>query len=503
MRNDDTRTVTRRALTLHQCTPPGLADSDWPMRPSRRLLSRRLLSPTRTHGVVTHRGGVGASTDGLLREASIRGIRTTRGKVTLLSNDCEPFVVSTEVAHMLEVLKTFEAGDHELVPLVEMDSHTLERVLSYCTFHAQSSSIRTTESDTDAFDDAFLETLGTSDLLFQLIKASNFLNIPGLTKCLSKKVAFMMVAEWADVDAVKSAFVVHDDFTDDEHAFATHDERTFGGDLLLSASKLEAEYVRKPSTDAAWNKPTAQAEIERLLLLEHFYTAWMARLRHFHHPSTPQPESRLALELLHVPSVVWSDIYNHFVHPSPQMLETLRARRTHLVRLQRELEQAERMTAISQQHVPNEPFRVSYDNGRNKGPSRMYDHGADPESDEEEYDETLRPYIRWMDTTCGDETCGDIIRDISQDEDRYAIYADWTGHIGRDNSRHRVRYLDEGETHDDAKHDMCRKKGCSRCDIASNRCISNHHDMKSVIRLKHEIWMELQKMDWDWVERTR
>jgi len=64
----------------------------------------------------------------------------------------------------------------------------------------------------------------------------------------------------------------------------------------------------------------------------------------------------------------------------------------------------------------------------------MYEHGSDPESDEEEYDETLRPYIRWRDITCGGETCGDIIRDIIHDEERYAIYANWTGHIGRDNS---------------------------------------------------------------------
>lgn len=433
----------------------------------------------------------------------MRGIRTTRGKVTLLSSDCEPFVVSTEVAHMLEVLSAYEAGDDELVPLVEIDSPTLERVLAYCTFHAPSSSSRPTESDTEAFDDAFLETLATGDSLFQLVKAANFLNIQGLRNCLSEKVAFRMVAEWADVDAVKRAFVVHDDFSDDERAFATRDERTFGGDLLERASKIEAKYVRKPSTDAAWNDPSAQADIERLLLLEHFYTTWVARLRHFHHPSTPQPQSRLALELLQVPSVVWSDIYNHFAHPSPQMLETLRARGTRLARLQRELEQAERMKAISQQHVPNDPYEVWYHNGRNAGPSRMYDHGDDPDSDEEDYDEARRPYVRWLDTTCGDETCGDIIRDISQDEERYAIYANWTGHIGRDNSMHHVRYLDEGETHEDAKHDMCRQKGCSRCDLPSNRCVSTHRDTKSVNRLRHEIWMELQKMDWDWIAPTR
>ena len=503
MRNDDTRSVTRRALTSRQGPTSELADSDLPRRPSRRMLSRRSLSPNRTRRVIAHRGGVGTPTDALMREASIRGIRTTRGKVTLLSNDCEPFVVSTEVAHMLDVLRTFETGDHELVPLVDIDSHTLERVLEYCTFHAQSSSSRSTQSETEAFDEAFIETLVTSDSLFQLVKASNFLDIQGLRKCLSKKVASLMVAEWADVDAVKRAFVVHDDFTDDEHAFATWDERTFGGDLLNCASEIEAKYVRKPSTDAAWNDPSAQADIERLLLLEHFYTAWMARLRHFHNPSTPQPESRLALELLQVPSLVWSDIYNHFVHPSPQMLETLRARGTKIVRLQRELEQAERMKAISQQHVPNEPFQVSYSNGRNAGPSRMYDHGDDPDSDEEDNDEHVHQYVRWGDKTCGDETCGDIVRDISQDEDHYAIYADWTGHIGRDNSRHYVRYLTEGETHEDAKHDVCRQKGCSRCDIASNRCVSNHRDTKSVNRLKHEIWMELQRMNWDWIARTR
>ena len=501
MRNDDARSVTRRALTSRQGPPSELADGDHlPRRPSsRRLLPRRSRSPNRTRRVIAHRGGVGTSTDTLLREASIRGIRTTRGKVTLLSSDCEPFVVSTEVAHMLEVLHEYDAGDDELVPLLDIDSHTLERVLAYCTFHAPSSSRRTTASETDAFDDAFLESLATSDVLFQLVKAANFLSIPGLRDCLSEQVALLMVAEWADVDAVKRAFVVHDDFTDDEHAFATRDERTFGGNLLDRASKLEAEYVRKPWTDAAWNDPSAQSDIERLLLLEHFYTVWMARLRHTYDESTPRPESRLARELLQLPSLVWSDIYNHFVHPSPQTLETFRARGTNLVRLQRELEQAERMKAISQQHVPNDPYQVWYYNGRNAGPSRMYDHGDDPDSD----DENEHQYRGWRETTCGDETCGDIIRDISPDEEREAIYADWTGHIGRDNVRQHVRYLDEGETHEDAKHDMCRKKGCSRCDIASNRCISAHHDTKSVNRLKREIWTELQRMDWDWIARTR
>jgi len=121
---------------------------------------------------------------------------------------------------------------------------------------------------------------------------------------------------------------------------------------------------------------------------------------------------------------------------------------------------------------------------RLKGESRMLTHNYDPDSDDDDYDDEFGRKWRRSDYSeikrCKDESCGDIIDDNGQAH----IVADYTG-WNKAGLRYTRALLDD-ETHEDAKNSLCQLKGCSRCDMALNRCVSNTHDTKVS---RSDIWI--------------
>lgn len=421
--------------------------------------------------------------DLLLQKAERYGIRPKSGKITLLTSDCKPFAIDREVAYMFETLRNLEADDQEIVPLPAVDGTTLDKALEYCTFNRPSS--RRSTADTRQFDEAYLDGIQNVDLLFRLLRCANYLDNPPMLRLLSKKVALMMVAEWPDLDDVRRAFEIQSAFTEDECSEVSKREPGVFRDLLHRAREIEARHFQKPFDEAKSGPLPTRGEMGRLALLEHFCLVMMERDRRYHSPR-PAPGSRLASMFLQMPSRVCESIYEHFAHPPPHMLDATQHPR--IARLYLDLEQAERAPSVGSRNMHQFTFSQNF---RNAGPTRMYYHDDDPDSDED-WDAQDNGWINSDSRKCNEESCGEII----QDNEKARIVAEWTGHHGRDWRQNPMfeRDLEVGESHDDAKHELCRMKGCGRCDIATNRCVSRNHDKKQVERqLRERIWAEYWK----------
>ncbi len=90
-----------------------------------RTARTTMVSPRRRRHLQTRGGATPSiSTSDVLAEATRRGIRTTPGKITMVSNDGRAFVVDQAVAYRFETLRGMEADDTELVPISGANGHT-------------------------------------------------------------------------------------------------------------------------------------------------------------------------------------------------------------------------------------------------------------------------------------------------------------------------------------------------------------------------------------------
>ena len=120
---------------------------------------------------------------------------------------------------MSETVANLGADDSEPVPLADVNSETLAKILEYCTFHVpppkETPEKAKTPEEKKAFDLTYIDV--TDDVLFNLIRGANYLDIKELLQLAADKVARRIVAEFKDPAAVKAAFNIVDDFSPEEH----------------------------------------------------------------------------------------------------------------------------------------------------------------------------------------------------------------------------------------------------------------------------------------------
>jgi S-phase kinase-associated protein 1 len=114
---------------------------------------------------------------------------------------------------MFETVRNLGADGTEAVPLADVQSQTLEKILEYCNYHSPLET-RTPE-EVKEFDSKYMDV--QDEMLFDIMRAANFLDIKGLLQLAADKVARRIVTEFADPAAVKAAFGITDDFTTAEH----------------------------------------------------------------------------------------------------------------------------------------------------------------------------------------------------------------------------------------------------------------------------------------------
>ncbi|KAK4265737.1 hypothetical protein QN277_026751 [Acacia crassicarpa] len=135
-------------------------------------------------------------------------------KVYLKSSDGDIFEVNYDVALMLESIQAiveFEANSatNSTIPL-KVSSRILIKVILYCYKHVQSSDSKhkTSGVDLKEWDAKFVEVDNTT--LFDLILASNYLNIKSLLDLASQKVGDMMKGKTPE--EIRKTFNIKDEF---------------------------------------------------------------------------------------------------------------------------------------------------------------------------------------------------------------------------------------------------------------------------------------------------
>ncbi|KAJ4889543.1 SKP1-like protein 4 [Raphanus sativus] len=147
-------------------------------------------------------------------------------KIILISSDGESFEVDETVALKCGTIKNMIEDDctENGVPLSNVNSATLALVIEYCKKHVEAAAkakagdqdIYGANKDTElqTWDQDFVKV--DQPALFDLILASNYLNIPGLLDLTCKTVADMMRGK--TVDEIRTHFHIKKDFTAEEEA---------------------------------------------------------------------------------------------------------------------------------------------------------------------------------------------------------------------------------------------------------------------------------------------
>lgn len=139
--------------------------------------------------------------------------------ITLQSNEGENFEVTKEQAEMSETIKgmleDLDGGDG-VVPLPEVSTEVLKKVVEYCEYHVGDSE---KDSEEDAktkkeWDTKFCDV--EQETLFAIILAANYLDIKPLLDITCKTVANMIKGKTPE--EIRKTFNIENDFTPEEEA---------------------------------------------------------------------------------------------------------------------------------------------------------------------------------------------------------------------------------------------------------------------------------------------
>ncbi|GMY05434.1 SKP1-like protein 1B [Fagus crenata] len=136
--------------------------------------------------------------------------------ITLMSSDGKTFEVEESVAMESQTIKHMIEDDcaQSVIPLPNVKSETLARVIEYCKNHVHSSESKS-ESDSKALQTWDAEFINVDqNILFELIMAANYLDIKGLLDLICKTVADMMKGK--SVEEIRKMFNIKNDFTPEE-----------------------------------------------------------------------------------------------------------------------------------------------------------------------------------------------------------------------------------------------------------------------------------------------
>jgi len=137
--------------------------------------------------------------------------------VTLKSKDGEDFQVEQDAAFLSDTIKNMiddcaDSGD-EPVPLPNVESAILRKVIEYCQYHAQATKDSKSEEEKEKWDASFVTV--DDEVLFNLILAANYLDIKALLDLTCKKVA-EYIKQCKTPEEIRKRFNIKNDFTPEE-----------------------------------------------------------------------------------------------------------------------------------------------------------------------------------------------------------------------------------------------------------------------------------------------
>eukprot|EP00043_Microstomoeca_roanoka_P018793 m.204792 g.204792 ORF g.204792 m.204792 type:complete len:170 (+) comp16886_c8_seq1:436-945(+) len=140
-------------------------------------------------------------------------------QVKIKSSDDREFTIPMKVARMSVTIKNMlqDLGwdeSEEAFPIPGVEASILEKVITYCTHHAdevQDKEDATKKDEPSGFDAEFLRDMD-QNTLFKIILASNFLDIKSLLDLTCKHIA-KMIHDCPNPDAIRKLFNIKNDFT--------------------------------------------------------------------------------------------------------------------------------------------------------------------------------------------------------------------------------------------------------------------------------------------------
>ena len=131
--------------------------------------------------------------------------------VTLRSSEGDMFEVDHEVAMKSIMLANMieDVGTENPIPLCNVSSNTLSRVIEYCKYHVDNAKV--TEA-VNAWDAEFVKLEHSA--LFELILAANYMNIP----CLMNLTCFTVAnkIKGKTPEQIRATFNIENDFSPEE-----------------------------------------------------------------------------------------------------------------------------------------------------------------------------------------------------------------------------------------------------------------------------------------------
>ncbi|EXC35315.1 SKP1-like protein 1A [Morus notabilis] len=143
-------------------------------------------------------------------------------KIVLRSSDGESFEVEEAVALQSQTIKHMveDVSDDSAIPLPNVTSRILSKVIEYCNRHSDASSSASASASAGASDDNDLKSWDAEFVkvdqatLFDLILAANYLNIKNLLDLTCQTVADMIKGKTPE--EIRSTFNIKNDFTPEE-----------------------------------------------------------------------------------------------------------------------------------------------------------------------------------------------------------------------------------------------------------------------------------------------
>lgn len=144
--------------------------------------------------------------------------------VTLKSCDNEEFTVEQDVAFQSITVKNMieDTGGEDTVPLPNVNSRVLSKILEFCTHHVKEgkkvedasdeATKRKVEQEIDDWDKDFMKV--DQAVLYDLILAANYLNIKTLLDLCCKTVADIIRGKTPE--EIRQHFHIKNDFTPEE-----------------------------------------------------------------------------------------------------------------------------------------------------------------------------------------------------------------------------------------------------------------------------------------------
>ncbi|KAK1276667.1 SKP1-like protein 4 [Acorus gramineus] len=147
----------------------------------------------------------------------------TKKTVTLRSSDGVEITVGVEAAAMCRVLSNImeDVGGDEPVPIMNVNAKYLKVVMDYCNKHVAAAAAAVNDGDDKKVAEELKKwekkyiSVSTNDL-FRIITAANYLNIEGLMDLATQQIANLMKGK--RTEEIREFFGIQNDFTPEEEA---------------------------------------------------------------------------------------------------------------------------------------------------------------------------------------------------------------------------------------------------------------------------------------------